>query len=55
MSAQPQATEREAALVLRACIQKVATGPEYSKNLSFEETRCALRPYRPRSYSSRYA
>jgi anthranilate phosphoribosyltransferase len=43
MTAQTQATEREAALVLRACIQKVATGPEYSKDLSLEETRCALR------------
>lgn len=30
-------------LALRACIQKVATGPEYSKDLSFEEARDAMR------------
>ncbi|UCE90286.1 MAG: anthranilate phosphoribosyltransferase [Pseudomonadota bacterium] len=30
-------------LALRACIQKVATGPEYSKDLSQEETREAMR------------
>jgi anthranilate phosphoribosyltransferase len=29
-------------LAMRACIQKVATGPEYSKNLSFEEVRSAM-------------
>lgn len=29
-------------LTLRQCIQKVATGPEYSKDLSFEETRAAM-------------
>ncbi len=28
---------------LRSCIQKVATGPEYSKDLSFEEARVAMR------------
>lgn len=30
-------------LAMRACIQKVATGPEYSKDLSFEEARSAMR------------
>lgn len=30
-------------LILRSCIQKVATGPEYSKDLSFEEARAAMR------------
>jgi anthranilate phosphoribosyltransferase len=29
-------------LAMRACIQKVATGPEYSKDLSFEEARAAM-------------
>jgi anthranilate phosphoribosyltransferase len=29
-------------LAMRACIQKVATGPEYSKDLSFEEARSAM-------------
>ncbi len=43
MSAPAHATDREAARLLRACIQKVATGPEYSKDLSFEEMRSALR------------
>lgn len=28
---------------LRTCIQKVATGPEYSKNLSYEEAHIAMR------------
>eukprot|EP00494_Astrolonche_serrata_P017896 UN18086 len=27
---------------MRTCIQKVATGPEYSKDLSFEEARDAM-------------
>jgi anthranilate phosphoribosyltransferase len=29
--------------VMRSCIQKVATGPEFSKNLSFEEAHAAMR------------
>ncbi len=29
--------------VMRDCIQKVATGPEYSKDLSFDEARAAMR------------
>lgn len=33
----------EAERCLRACLQKVATGPEYSKDLSFDETREAMR------------
>jgi anthranilate phosphoribosyltransferase len=31
-----------AQLALRSCIQKVATGPEYSKDLSFEEAHTAM-------------
>ena len=30
-------------ITLRSCIQKVATGPEYSKDLSFDEARTAMR------------
>lgn len=30
-------------ITLRTCIQKVATGPEYSKDLSFEESHTAMR------------
>ena len=30
-------------LHMRQCIQKVATGPDYSKDLSFEEARDAMR------------
>ena len=32
----------DAQLALRSCIQKVATGPEYSKDLSFEEAHTAM-------------
>ncbi|MEZ5479988.1 MAG: anthranilate phosphoribosyltransferase [Thiolinea sp.] len=35
-------TELNPKLQLRACIQKVATGPEYSKDLSFEDARQAM-------------
>jgi anthranilate phosphoribosyltransferase len=42
MSSQP-ATNDAAELVMRGCIQKVATGPEYSKDLSFEEAYDAMR------------
>lgn len=34
--------DAQASLTLRQCIQKVATGPEYSKDLSVEEARAAL-------------
>ncbi len=33
---------RAGRLILRHCIQKVATGPEYSKDLAFEEARAAM-------------
>ncbi|WJW74330.1 anthranilate phosphoribosyltransferase [Thiohalobacter sp. IOR34] len=36
-------SDKDAALLLRSCIQKVATGPEYSKDLSFDEARDAMR------------
>ena len=36
------ATLTEARLQLRSCIQKVATGPEYSKDLSLDEAREAM-------------
>jgi anthranilate phosphoribosyltransferase len=42
MSSQ-SATNDAAELVMRGCIQKVATGPEYSKDLSFEEAYDAMR------------
>ena len=42
MSALP-ATDNAAELVLRGCIQKVATGPEYSKDLAFDEAHAAMR------------
>jgi anthranilate phosphoribosyltransferase len=42
MSAQP-AIDNAAELVMRGCIQKVATGPEYSKDLSFDEAYAAMR------------
>jgi anthranilate phosphoribosyltransferase len=42
MSAQPSET-LSASLALRTCIQKVATGPEYSKDLSYEECLAAMR------------
>ncbi|MBC6414017.1 MAG: anthranilate phosphoribosyltransferase [Chromatiales bacterium] len=35
--------EHDTDLTLRHCIQKVATGPEYSKDLSFKEAREAMR------------
>ncbi len=42
MASQP-ATDSAAELVMRGCIQKVATGPEYSKDLSFDEAYAAMR------------
>lgn len=36
-------TATEHALQLRSCIQKVATGPEYSKDLSLDEAQTAMR------------
>ncbi len=38
----PEQTATAAQDILRACIQKVATGPEYSKDLSREEARAAM-------------
>lgn len=35
-------TKLNAALAMRSAIQKVATGPEYSKDLSFDETKAAM-------------
>lgn len=35
--------DKSAYLALRSCIQKVATGPEYSKNLSYDECLAAMR------------
>lgn len=32
----------DALITMRSCIQKVATGPEYSKDLSFDEARAAM-------------
>ena len=43
MTAQRNTVDREAYIAMRSCIQKVATGPEYSKDLSFEETYAAVR------------
>ena len=37
------ATDTASELVMRGCIQKVATGPEYSKDLSFDEAHAAMR------------
>ncbi len=37
-----QANDRDAQRVLRACIGKIATGPEYSKDLSLEEAYDAM-------------
>lgn len=34
--------DTDALIAMRSCIQKVATGPEYSKDLSFEEARQAM-------------
>jgi anthranilate phosphoribosyltransferase len=42
MSAQA-ASDTASELVMRGCIQKVATGPEYSKDLSFDEAHAAMR------------
>ena len=42
MSALP-ATDSITEPVMRGCIQKVATGPEYSKDLSFDEAHAAMR------------
>ncbi|WP_308873702.1 hypothetical protein [Thiothrix subterranea] len=36
-------TERNLKLHMRQCIQKVATGPEYSKDLSYEDAYYAMR------------
>ena len=36
-------TESASNLIMRGCIQKVATGPEYSKDLPFEEAHAAMR------------
>ena len=38
----PDQTAVDRGITLRACIQKIATGPELSKDLSFEETRAAM-------------
>lgn len=43
MDALPQIEDRDAYLAMRSCIQKVATGPEYSKDLSFDEAYSAMR------------
>ncbi len=37
-----ETTEQASLLALRSCIQKVATGPEYSKNLSYDEAKSAM-------------
>jgi anthranilate phosphoribosyltransferase len=37
------ATDSIAETIMRGCIQKVATGPEYSKDLSFDEAHAAMR------------
>ncbi len=34
--------DTDALIAMRSCIQKVATGPEYSKDLSFDETQTAM-------------
>lgn len=39
----PANQDHQAYLALRSCIQKVATGPEYSKNLSYDECLAAMR------------
>ncbi len=36
-------SELDAALTMRAIIQKIATGPEYSKDLDFDEARAGMR------------
>jgi len=42
MSAQ-MITDTASDLLMRSCIQKVATGPEFSKNLSYDEAHAAMR------------
>ena len=42
MTTQPT-SDHNAELMLRSCIQRVATGPEYSKDISFDEARDAMR------------
>ncbi len=42
MSAAIAQSMTDAQLALRSCIQKVATGPEYSKDLSFDEAYAAM-------------
>jgi len=42
MSTLPQIEDRRAYLAMRSCIQKVATGPEYSKDLSLDEAHEAM-------------
>lgn len=42
MSAAAARPLSDAQLALRSCIQKVATGPEYSKDLSFDEAHTAM-------------
>jgi hypothetical protein len=36
--------DSSADLVMRSCIQKLVTGPEFSQDLSFEETSAAMHP-----------
>lgn len=36
-------TDTDAMIAMRSCIQKVATGQEYSKDLSFDEAHQAMR------------
>ena len=43
MSAAAQEINPDAQLAMRSYIQRVATGPEYSKDISFEEARDAMR------------
>ncbi len=43
MSAATQEINPDAKLAMRSYIQRVATGPEYSKDISFEEARDAMR------------
>jgi hypothetical protein len=38
MSVLREAVDKPAYIARRSCIQKVATGPEYSKDLTFQET-----------------
>jgi Anthranilate phosphoribosyltransferase len=43
MSLSIQTTSTDPEVVMRSYIQKIATGPEYSKDLSFEEARTGMR------------